>query len=710
MKTKIHFYTSPEEEEKFYRYQLIPQKFHALNNKTLGGKNAIIFKTTAVKNPEISRVEPARFTKGEASEILILGQNFPADVVVKTQDETLEVKSVSQDGTEIVALIPEDIEVGSKTLTLSGGEKVFSKEDIFMVEAVEQKISVLSEKSYSSPIKVPNDDTTLFSLFAYIDNPDGLSNIEKVTVDMRPFEGIAEVVMTAGEIVDGKQYFFVKDLKIPTTVATKNSAYVLNVTAKSKLGSVGKGTVSVVVTKDVHASIAPEIKNFTVSQTTVSPGDAENPLIFSSEISDVDGNDDIAKVVLDLTKLGLGVEFLEAKNTGDSESKTWFFEKKDIVIPETVQDGTYEIKLAAIDKTGEESRKKIEIRVSRNADLRPEISLEESYISPSSEILKGQKFKIHIKVSDPSGSDDIASVSANLSALGLSPLSLTKGATEGRAQWFSSDELEIPANINFGEKKLTITASDKAGNFDTQKISVNIAEKTSTGFAPEVMSNKGYSTPATAIPDGKTPFSAYVFVEDKDKDLSHVILQLGNYAKFVGETLPSETLTDGKTCLSTRTLLCLKPVLEESSGQWFFVNNLIVPVGIASGSEPYNLNVIAVDKTGKIGKGIFKMYVGDSVSIQNREKPFFRFATPLSPEKLQLVVSSPLDTSHIKKEYFSIASAENSADTLEITSVSVSPDGKLITLYTRNQVASKPYFVQVDTKVLGFGLKNSRIK
>lgn len=702
--TKIHVYTRPQEAGKFHRYSIIPEKFHALNNKKLGGKNSIIFTTIQAENPEISRVEPVQFTQGEISELHILGKNFStiaSEISVKTGEEELEIVSVSSNGESLVVKIPADIETGSKTIILSQGATILNKNDIFIVHAPEKTITIDSEKSYSSPLKVPNDNTTTYSLFALIDNPDGLANIEKVTVDMRPFEGIAEVVMTAGEVVNNKQYFVIEDLVIPTTVATKNSAYELQVTAKSRFGSVSVGNISVFVTKDINASVAPEIKNFSVSQSTVSPGDTENPLIFSAEIFDVDGNDDISKVIVDLTKLGLGVEFLEAKNSGDSESKTWFFEKKDIVIPPTVSDGEYQIVLAAIDKTGEESRKTITIKVSRNANFRPEISLEESYISPSSEILKGQKFKIHIKVSDPSGSEDIESVSANLSALGLSPISLTKGATEGRSQWFSSEELEIPENINFGDKKITITASDTSGNFDSQKLSVQISGKTSTGFAPEVVTNRGYATPATAIPDGKTPFSAYIFVEDKDQDVSHVILQLGNYAKFVGETLPSETLDEGKTCLSTRTLLCLKPILKEADGQWFFVNNLIVPRGIESGSEPYNLNVIAVDKTGKIGKGFFKMLVGDSVSMQIHEKPYFRFASPLSPEKIQMVISSALAPENIKQEYFTISSAENSQDTLNISEISVSPDGKLVTLFTENQIPGKPYFVQINTEKLG---------
>jgi hypothetical protein len=497
---------------------------------------------------------------------------------------------VIQGGT--LSIVNTDLTVNSSTIA---DGKVFarkneeSSQETFHAAAQTQQIKIFSPESYSSPVRVPNDNATELSLFALVGDKNGPHNIKKVTADLRALEGIAEQPMIRGERIGNNQYFYIEGLKIPQTVGTRSAPYFIPVNAESYSGDMASGVISVIVTNDVISSVTPKIKKFSVSRSTLTKENISDPLTFFAEIFDEDGDDNIQTVALDFSRLGLETVFMESKNTGNAESKTWFFEKNDIVFPDTLSAGVYTVRLIVIDKTGEESR----------------------------------------------------------------------------------EELTLAIEM---------------------------------GNVPEIISQKSYSTPSSIIPDGKTPFAAYVFVKDVDKDLSHVILQLGNYATFVGADLPEETIigTNGEEeCISTRSLLCMKPILKEDDGQWFYVDQMVVNKGIPGGNEPYHLPVVAVDKHGKITKGTFPLFVGDMASFEHRSFPYFRFAQSVSSQQVQMILSAPVHPESVKKEHFSISLFSDKNNKLPVYGVHVSADGRIITLRTAGQTIGEKYFISVDTQKLG---------
>ena len=688
-------------------------KWKTLSGNALGGKNEMIFSGFVPSFPKILRVEPAFINSKESVDIHIFGEHFLEGTTVRLHDQVLAIREKTDNS--LSAIVPAGFKSGIYTLRLTAPSGDFAELKDALVVSEEQKlIQVLSSENYASPRRIPNDNTTKTKLWVRIEDPKGVSDIDSVVADLRPLDGSAAEKFTPGEIVDNKRWYFL-EVTVPETVSTSENPYVLEITAQNKGGDKAKGTVSLTVSRDTKGSIPPVIRNAFADPKDIVTNDAENPVRFFVEVSDEDGASDLDQVVLELAQIGHGTIVLQPKNTlsEGSGSKTAFFQSAEgYTIPGRVPDGTYELPLTVIDKTGEEVRSAISVRVGKVSSTGPQIDDENFYISPSRDLVADGRteYRLHVKVSDPGGADDIEAVTANLVDLGIEPIALTPGEREGRSRWYSSAALILPSSVIPGYRKIEVTATDKAGNYDTYDIKVEVSLTNKEGFAPEVKSERGYTTPAVLPADESTKFSAYIFVEDRDRDLSHVIIQLGNQALYTSDSLPEDTdISDAdgkKQCVSTRSILCMQPILREGDGQWFHLSNLVVKRDIQESMNEFQLPIVAVDKTGKTAKGYLSLQVGSGTLTGLQTKPVVKSALGTATDRVQVLFSGPVDPKLIKKEAFKIVESTSIADTLPLLSLFVSVDGRVVTLDTNRQEPGKAYSVIVNADALG--LENLR--
>ncbi len=695
-----------------YVLSLYPKYFETPEHKFLGGKNTVIY--TAAAAPKvftISNISPYRVVIGATEEITILGQNIPADLEAYAGTYTLE--KIETTDTSVRFKIPQNIlkQVYDIEFKWSDGgiSKQLTKTSAFVVENIQSdEIIVLSEKSYASPKKVKNNGNQTTNLYVYVDDSRGLADLEKVTADLRVIDGPAVTELGKGEIENGMQIYVLENVTVPETVSTSTTPYKIPIVAQNKSGLHSEGFVTLIVSRDTTGSIPPDIAEFNITPNTINPSDTSHPVLILAKIRDEDGGNDITTVAVDLSSVQLNTIFLKPLNTGQESSKTRFFENENpIVIPESVADGSYQIKITAIDAQGEETEQTKTITIARSNNQGPNMTSEDTYITPSNHLVKDGKstFQIHTKVTDPQGADNITNVSVNLSSIGLPPLSLKGGAIEGRSQWYSSDALILPMGASVGKKEIRISATDKEGNEFSKTVWLEVDHSADNGRPPQVLSEKNYITPIEAIADGETKFSAYVFVQDVDDNISHVILKLGNIALFKGSELPkgtsSKDINGKEQCISTRTLLCMTPIMKENKGQWYYISDLIIPKTTKARDENYTLEITAIDKNKNSSSGTLSIPVRTAETVLQDGTNTVSVVQAISNTEIQILFKKAIEPSQLKAELFKITNAQNKNESLKIYNVTASPDGKLVTLKTEEQIEKKEYALNIDAQKIG---------
>ncbi len=710
----FHISTSAMQADTPYMFLMNPSTWKTSTGKMAGGTLSKLFWTEDLSPlPNITNVSPYRPVQGVNTTITISGNNLPTDAKVLVNGVLLLGTQISEDKKTITAVLPSNLQNGSYTLeiqyTKNSESKSLFMENALVVEARKEKeVQVISSKSYSSPLKVPNDGTTTTKLFVYVDDPRGLADLEKVTADLRVIHGNAAESLKPGPIENGQQVWFLENIKVPNTVQTKTAPYAIPVVAQNRAGITGEGTVLLWVSRDTTSSVPPRIVNFTVTPSTIVAGNKNHSVLLAAEISDEDSGEEVTTVAVDMSSVGVNTIFLTARNLGQSTGKTKFFENATpIVVSSEIPNGTYPIRLKVIDAQGDEASLEKTITITRQSNLGPSMDNTNTYVTPSRSLIKDGKFSfaIHTKVTDPSGADNIASVSLNLAPLGLPPVIMNAGAKEGLSQWYSSSALYLPDAVAIGKKKLLVSATDKEGNSYEQDVWVEVMYQQDTGKPPVIDNAQNYITPTKAINDGKTPFSGYVFVKDPDDNVSHVVLKLENTAIYNGSTLPkgiSNVDSSGdETCVSTRTLLCMQPILKEAGGQWYYLSDIIVPSTTAARDTPYALEVNAFDKTGKMAQGKLNVVVSspNNITLDGQNEILYLQAT--SANALQMVVKNPIDPKTFKSSWLNISAASNGSDLLSVGTVDISPDGKLLTIQTNPQIPGKAYAMKVDAESMG---------
>jgi uncharacterized repeat protein (TIGR01451 family) len=855
--SKVFIKTYSQQANKSYFLKVDPNEFKNTNGILINSKNSKGFLGYDEKLTIIQSVSPNSFINAEDTEVEITVENLIENSIVKLNSTTLEI--IEQTENKIKAVVPETFESGVYTLSVVDplGNKTDMKNAVAILEKVKH-LEVLSDESYASPYKVSNKYGKT-RLWVRIQDPLGIDDIAKLTADLRPINGEPGVEFVQGtqgstpenssaNVVDNKKWFYL-DITIPPTISTQSEPTKIDVIAENKSGIKANGTVEFMITKDLTSSIPPEVASAYSYPTQISPGE-QTPLTFYVEVTDDDGADDIAKVILDLGQIGLGTKVMrtvddmyenldsqaactagdyvvgnwsecsnekrtrsvelksgvdcdegsgvrppneEACNlrsctSSDYEAGEWsscnnskqtrsyslkegvncqgdyakpnndtrncetsffmnifvptahastvvgnsvWFEEKGLLVPSNVKPGTYELPVIVIDKSGEETRSKISVKIQKNAGGVPTIDKDDIYAVPRNGVANDgvSTFTLNIKVKDPNGPEDIESVSANLMELGMPPISLNRTVEEGGGVWFSSEPLTVDRAITPGHREIEFTVTDKQGNYYSyDNFKFHVSDGALAGDKPIIYTDKNYMSPKSIPNDGETRSTLYIFVEEGDAEIESVIVNLGNIAHKVKGTnnekssslnifapkdseKPSSTETADKDLekqneaapsLEQKIITLTPSVKEGAKGRWYFATDIVAEKTTAPSSEPYLFPITATDVNGNSSEENFEFYVTDGFVSKDRSPlPYIKNTRATSERNVEILFSKPLDTSKIKSNVFKVVDYENISERLPIRKIKVSADGRIVNLETNFMQEDTRYTLIVDSEALG---------
>jgi hypothetical protein len=676
----------------------------------------------------------------EGGTMSISGENLQEIESITINNKNIDFSGVSN--SEISLQVSAQLEAGNHDIQflMKSGQTIM-KQNFMSVEDQKVQIRVLSEESYALPQRVPNDGETKTILWALIEDPRGVGDINKVTLDLRPIGGKAIARMNGKDedgqfmMVDNKRWFFL-ETTIPSFINTSEEARKINVTAEDPHGNKAKGTISLVVTKNIKSSELPEIINARSTPEDVRVGETLGLFV---QVKDLDGVSDIDTVIADLSSIGLGPKILSPISgevvsskkveipsspviTGDpsqnpipaqvapknnqsssipQERITQWYGIEGIEISNTLDQNNYEIPFIVNDMSGGEGSFTLKVLINKGAA--PRIDSDRIQITPRSNVPNNGKdlFSVSSFISDEDGIEDITSVMLDTNEIGGIPIEMErqgevrpgqKGAT------FIAKDLVVTEETRVGHKELIIYAYDAQGNQTKEDFDLDVTNENEQGDAASIDSTRSYTTPASIAPDEATKLSLNVFVEQHDFTITQVMADLSNIAKYTGEP------NDKESCLgATERIVCLKPGLQEGTrGQWYTLDNIVVLKTTQSSLEPYRIRVTAIDEKGKTGDGFIFLNVGDGIlPTPQTGFPKVQMAISTAVNKVEVLFSNPINPKTVAPGAFKLSLADDTSSTLPITDVVLNSDATVATLFTGIQTTETFYTIFADAQILG---------
>ncbi|PIZ70795.1 hypothetical protein COY07_06140 [Candidatus Peregrinibacteria bacterium CG_4_10_14_0_2_um_filter_43_11] len=694
-----------------------------LKNGIKDSKNRLIQSTKVlhffgyfVNQPVLSAVTPATVTNEIEKTILITGQHLDAVKTVRVGSTEVKITEQPESGLTLSFVVPAGFVTGSYNVTLvseTGESQNFT--NAFVVSESEKPMRVVSEESKATPFKVPNDGVTKATLWVLVEDMKAIDNVESVTINLEKIGGSPAQQMTASDSnkTQFRQWYQFETV-IPATVATSDKPLELPVEAR-KGDEVAKGVATIHVTADVYTSVAPTIDQAFFLPISVAP-DGKTPVKISAQVSDKDGASTITSVVANLGPLGVGFVPLQEVTgvAAAAETVSRFFQSEEFTIPSGTPVATYQITLTAQDATGEVSTLTVPFNVSSELSG-PKIDVGKSYIAPNKSVPHDATtlFSLSVSVSDSDGVSDIETVTAEFGGLGLSPVSLlkdSKASDKAKSAWFTAEGLTVPKTAGLGVHQITITATDSSGSSANTVLQIDVTAEDVYGEPPHIFTDRSYTTPAVAVNDGKTPITLHVFVSDEDDDLQSVFVNLANVGQ-VGSATTSEfdllspaapaSASAGTDVCDTHssTLVCLQPSVKEGlEGQWFILPNVTIRKDVLPSSQPYMVQIVAVDQSGKAVNKTIPLYVNNGDSLTNNAAPPSVVAVVSTDDsKVEVVFSEGMDVNSVTKNGngFTIVDQNDVNKKLTILDATINAAGTVATLTTEPQSSGKNYVLKV---------------
>ncbi len=734
------------------KYFLIAEKVANMSEKKI-----LHFFVEISGETKVLSVTPESVTsKGGA--VVVTGANL--NEIQKVKTGTINLPISGQSAENLTLTIPSNLEIGIYDFqfeTKSG--QVVIKQNFLLIEDEKPQLEVISEESYSSPRRVPNDGKTKTKFWILITDPRGVGDINKVTLDLRQIDGpaVAQMIGTNENgqpiIVDNKRWFYLETV-VPKTVKTSETPKEIKATVEDPRGNKAYGTISLTVTKNVRSSELPEVLEAYAVPTEIKENEK---LGFYAYVKDLDGISDIDKVIVDLGPLGLGPRTLisadaiqktlksenisgteyatkttvssdneddeiTSKNPYDSitnisstgevvpeERITQWYGIEDITVPVTTEAGNYDIKVIATDKSGEQGIATVSITISRGNI--PHIDKDRTEVTPRDSIPNDgkEKFSIITYVSDEDGIQDVTSVLLDLQEIGVlaMEMDLIGEMKEGqKGGYFTAKDITIPRETMPGVYEFTLYAYDKAGNeakLESELLRIEVTDHDEVGTPPVIDSSRSYTTPAAIPNDETTKVTFNVFVEQHDFEITQVMVDLANVAKFIGNQSP--TTSDASTsCLgATGRMVCMTPGLKEGTkGQWYVLHDIVALKDTPSSMEPYRIRVTATDEKGKNGSGFVFMNIGDgTLPTPQTGFPKVQMTISSTPENVEVLFSNPVDPKKVGVGAFKITETNDTTQHLAITDVVMNADATVATLTTHTQLPGAFYTLFADAQIIG---------
>jgi hypothetical protein len=593
--------TSVHEEDASYFVLIHPEKIYNIYKEPLGVPNSHGFLGYSEEKMRAVSVTPKQIPVGELTPITIEGRNFPSSLSeVRVGTTSVSIQSISP--TRVRAVVPNTLETDTYDVVVVSRDSVESRipNAITLFDPdFEEKMKpiVLSDESYATPFKVPNDGNTPTMLWVRIQDPRGVSDIEKVTADLRILHGSASEQFTLHEFVDDKAWYKLQ-VTVPSTVPTSLDPTEIPVTVENKTGRKGFGTVEVLVNRDLEESLPPVIESAHAYPERVSPG-SSTEVRFQVEVSDPDGGENISRVILDASQVGLGILVLQPLD----EIK----EDRDC----TRSDYSVGSWTACQNS-----------RQTRNVELKPGVSCKEvSSIVPKNEqdcaggicnrsdweptewgpcVDNRQSREYRKKIDSTCIGEDERPLTETRECRPLTQrkrnimdifIPKAHAATIfGNKVWYKSEPYSIPEWVPEGKYRLPLTAIDAEGTETVGEIIFSVSRD--SGDSPDI--DDISITPRRSIAnDNRTEFQIFTKVTDPNghEDITSVVINLSSIG------LSPISMQKGQI---------------EGLGAWYSTEKLVVPRSVLPGFRSIYITATDIDGNTDQDKVPFRVVTPDS--------------------------------------------------------------------------------------------------
>lgn len=325
------------------------------------------------------------------------------------------------------------------------------------------------------------------------------------------------------------------------------------------------------------------------------PNDGTTKAKLWALVEDPVGLSSVSSVVVNLSQIGGPSTVEMVKDTGTQPLYSQWY-TYDITVPASVStsDTPYELPVE-VRKGSEVFDGTVSIHVTNDIIQSVAPVIDQAYVSPISVAPDGETpVRISAQITDADGAHTIASVVADLGALGvgfvqLSPVTEIAETTELETQFFQSEEFTIPTATDEGDYVVNLVVSDSSG--EQSKTTVTLQVSTSAN-GPEIDSDLSYISPRKSIPrDGKTAFdiNAYVYDSDGISDIQSVTANFGTVGISPVKLMKdADASADGKSA-------------------WYTVSGLTIPPTSPLGT--HDVVVVATDRSGGMSSLILQIEV-----------------------------------------------------------------------------------------------------
>lgn len=552
------------------------------------------------------------------------------------------------------------------------------------------------------PSVVPLRGKTEF--FVGVSDPDGTDTIAKVTIDLIDIGGgILELKETAGAVAGSVvPEIYTGEFTLPNAVVP--GVYSLDVRALDSSGNASTIPLFLTVSALVSSTNAPTIlQDFSLPDNV--PADGRTNVTFTIEVEDTDGVQDVVIARIDLTPLGLPVMPLTLDgSTTTPESNRGFFVSQEIQVPRTASTGSYDLLVEIEDSDGGSDSTLLSLDVGGSFGGEAPSFIDVRFVPEVGS--PGGQVRLFAEVEDKNSADDASlTVVADFTDIRLDTEDLDAiinfpSGTVVTRNTFASSTLKIPEDLPVGVYDIPLTAVDDTSNIVRATARLRIERGGQTdGQPPAISEQRVFQSPPVFPNDNTNKGEIHILVSDPDDDVVAVIANFGAIGNAQGASVSG---TDGLEifCQTSRAIVCLqKSVPESLTARWFVLQGISIPPTTAGSSQPYFVEITAIDADGHTDYARVPVLIGSAdVTPHLAAAPSFDLIVPVNERALELVVTPPVDTKSVARggEQFQINPVLDAIETLNVTRASWDTSSRILYLDTDPMVPGETYIFSVE--------------
>jgi hypothetical protein len=559
---------------------------------------------------------------------------------------------------------------------------------------------IFSGRLETFPEIVPLGGKTTF--YVGVSDLDGSDTISQVAIDLVNVGGdVIELESMIDPVAGSVQPVTYKgEYDMPHDLAP--GIYSLRLQAFDSSGNSAVETLPVTVSAVVHSGGLPVIVTKSAVPNKL-PANEESEIFFNIEVEDADGIEDIEVVRLNLIPLDLPYEFMSHKSSSSTKEGTkGIFTSKKIKIPTTVKSAGYDIGVQIEDKQGNLVNDRIRVTIGDLGGDAPEF-LNNRFVPDV--VSPGSDTQLFVEIGDENGvGDDKLTVMADFTDIRLefeeldSVINYPSDAV-ARQNTFKSKKITIPEDLQTGVYNIKLTAVDDTGNTVHGGARLRVEKGgADDGVAPSIRVYNSFQVPRVFANDGEGKGEIHVLVSDADDDVMTVMANMGSIGRAGGSSKKGANDIE-LLCGSSMAIACMERSVPEDIGyRWFVLTDISIPPTTLASTEPYIIDLTAIDEKGHTSHESIPIYIGDEgVSDKLRIAPELVMIVPVDEDEFELVVSNPINTSSIERggDQFTIRPTLDAFNDTELDRVSWDTTSRILYLESDPLIGGETYTFSV---------------